>query len=143
MFSSDAVSKETRAKLRSYRKKTSSVNNLPQDNVYILETILDCEMRKKQDGEIRYFKIKWVGFPLAEASWEPEDTIPKFIRDFYEDKSHFGKNLPNPVVKNSKQVGGTKYHLLSWQKESESKSGFPRMFLISIKDYKVQDKSTQ
>ena len=59
---------------------------------------------------------------MAEASWEPEDTIPKFIRDFYEDKSHFGKNLPNPVVKNSKQVGGTKYHLLSWQKESEAEN---------------------
>ena len=102
VMSSDNVTKETRSKLRSYRKKTSSVKDIPQDNIYIIESIIDVHQKKSEDGEETYYKVKWLGFPASEASWEPESTVPKFIRDFYKDPKKVGKVLPKPKVKKTK-----------------------------------------
>ena len=99
---SDDVTKETRSKLRSYRKKTSTTSNLPQDNVYVIETISATDTRKINDNDIKYYKVKWLGFPMSECTWEPESKIPEIIKDFYLDITKFGKQMPSPLVKNNK-----------------------------------------
>ena len=46
---------------------------LEDQEVYEVETII--KHRKTKDG-IQYF-IKWKGYPIAEASWEPETNMSK------------------------------------------------------------------
>ena len=51
------------------------------DGFYQVERILSsfyCRKTKK-----RYFKIKWAGFARSQASYEPEENIPKAILDKY------------------------------------------------------------
>ena len=52
-----------------------------EDGFYQVERILSsfyCRKTKK-----RYFKIKWAGFAKSQASYEPEENIPKAILDKY------------------------------------------------------------
>ena len=61
--------------------------------------------------------VKWVGFP--NPTWENENGIPKFIRNYYEkNPAKLGKVLPNPKIKHSKTIGGTVIHKLSWGDDS-------------------------
>ena len=60
--------------------------------------------------------VKWVGFP--DPTWEYENGIPKFIRNYYEkNPAKLGKVLPNPKIKHSKAIGDTVIHKLSWGDE--------------------------
>ena len=64
------------------------------------------------------FKVKWYGFPKDQATIEPSKNIPKFIQNYYKDKTKFGKTLPNPRIKHTKKLtDGTNYHFLSWEGE--------------------------
>ena len=66
--------------------------------MFVVESILDFKKKSKK------VLVKWVGFP--EATWENEDGIPKFIREYYEkDTGRLGKGLPNPKIKSTKQIG--------------------------------------
>ena len=47
-------------------------------------------------------------------TWELGENIPKFIIDYYNDKTKIGTKLPNPKIKYTKKVGNTMIHLLSW-----------------------------
>jgi hypothetical protein len=45
-------------------------------------------------------------------------NIPKFIREFYKDKTKLGQKLPNPRIKHTKKLAdGTLYHFLTWEGE--------------------------
>ena len=82
--------------------------------MYAVESIE--EMRKKK-GKTE-FKVKWLGFEHCDCTWEPEDSIPKFIREYYNETSKLKTKLPNPVIKHSKTLkDGSKYHQLSWGNE--------------------------
>ena len=59
-----------------------------------------------------------VQFPVEAATLEPESNIPKFIREYYNDKTKLGKLLPNPRIKHTKKTSsGTQYHFLTWEGE--------------------------
>ena len=68
----------------------------------------------KETNNVKEFLISWVGYPGTEATWEPEDNIPGFIRKYYEDKSKLGSKLPAPSIKHTKTVDGVKHHYLKW-----------------------------
>ena len=72
---------------------------------------MDKEKRKGQ----QYLKVKWLNFPENEATWEPSESIPKFIQLYYSDPQKFGKQLPNPKLKRVKKAGSEVYHLLTWE----------------------------
>ena len=85
------------------------------DNVYTVESILDTRVKQGK----KCYLVKWSEFPVSQSTWELESSIPAFIRKYYERKTNFGKKLPNPVIKRSKNVGkNTIYHFLSWEGES-------------------------
>ena len=65
-----------------------------------------------------HFSVKWLNFPSSEATWEPSDSIPKFVQLYYQDGDKFGKRLPNPNLKRVKRAGSEMYHLLSWEGDS-------------------------
>ena len=113
----EKVSRQTRRKLRDFREDSSKSELAGQDNFYIVESIID--VKKSPEGDL--YKVKLVGFPVSEASWEPKSSIPKFILKYYDSGDKFGQPLPNPRVKYSKNVGDAKYHFLSWDGEKGGK----------------------
>ena len=70
---------------------------------------------------------------LIVKTWEKEENIPKFLRDYFD---RTGKtDIPKPRVKNVKHVGTGTYFLLSWDKSDEPDTYVPREdFLISQKE---------
>ena len=113
---SSQVSKNTRMKLREHRTATAASSEASQDNIYVIESV--CDLKTKDN--VKYFLVKWLNFPRNEATWEPEDSIPKFIQLFYAEKSNLGKPLPNPRLKRSKKAGSDTYHYLTWEGDDSS-----------------------
>ena len=112
---SEQVSKSTRNSLRDHRTANSNTTEAPQDSIYVIETILATKI----DDGIKMFNVKWLGFPPDASTWEPENSIPKFIQLYYQEKTNFGKSLPNPRLKNVKKAGSSLYHYLTWDGESD------------------------
>ena len=46
--------------------------------MYVVESI-EYIRKKKAKTE---FKVTWLGFEHSDCTWEPEDSIPKFIREY-------------------------------------------------------------
>ena len=113
---SDQVSKATRNSLRDHRSANTHSTDAPQDSIYVIETILATKLK---DG-MKMFNVKWLNFPLDASTWEPEESIPRFIQLYYQDGNNFGKTLPNPRLKNVKKAGSALYHYLTWDGESDS-----------------------
>jgi hypothetical protein len=53
---------------------------IDNEEEYEVEKILD---KRKHYGKTQYL-IKWKGYPLSEASWEPEENLncPKLLKEF-------------------------------------------------------------
>ena len=113
---SEQVSKSTRMKLRDHRTTTTESKDAPQDNIYVIESILGI----KTEGDTSCYNVKWLHFPETESTWEPESSIPKFIQLYYKDRTKFGSTLPNPKLKRVKKAGSALYHLLSWEGEESA-----------------------
>ena len=113
---SDQVTKATRKSLRDHRSTNARSNDAPQDSIYVIESILGT---KDIDG-IKMFQVKWLNFPSDASTWEPADSIPKFIQIYYQDENNFGKSLPNPNLRNVKKAGSALYHLLTWDGETSA-----------------------
>ena len=108
----DQVASETRRVLRDRRKRTANYKEAGQDDIFVVESIEG--IKKDKNGQTKY-QVKWVGFDHEDCTWEGENAIPKFIREYYEDRSKLKSKLPNPVIKSSKTLAnGSKYHYLSW-----------------------------
>ena len=108
----DKLTTDTKRVLRDRRKSMANYKEVGRDDMYVIESIED--IKKDKSCNLKY-KVKWVGFGHDDCTWEPEDAIPKFIRDFYEDKTRLSSKLPNPVIKSTKTLAnGSKYHYLSW-----------------------------
>ena len=105
------LASETRRVLRDRRKTMANFKEVGQDEMFVVESIEN--IKKDKNGTTKY-QVKWVGFGHEDCTWEGEDTIPKFIRDYYEDKTRLKLKLPNPVIKSTKTLAnGSKYHYLS------------------------------
>ena len=111
----DSVSSRTRKVLKDYREETKDYEHAGDDQAYIIESILDVI---EEDEQETMYKVKWFNFPLDAATLEPESNIPKFIIEYYKDRSKLGKTLPNPRIKHTKKTSsGTQYHFLTWEGE--------------------------
>ena len=114
IITADKLTNETKKVLRDRQTRNATYKEAGQDNMYVVESI--DEVRKNK-GKTE-FKVKWLGFEQSDCTWEPEDSIPKFIREYYKDASKLKNKLPNPVIKHSKTLkDGSKYHQLSWGNE--------------------------
>jgi hypothetical protein len=113
----ESLSKESKRRLYEFRSKTKQTQvDLPDDDLYVVESILE---RKLTNSKNQYL-VKWAGFPVSEATWEPETNIPKFITNFYGNSANLGKSLPEPRIKDTKKVanGSEIFHYLEWDGET-------------------------
>ena len=62
--------------------------------VYEVENILWWRQKKVKNKSIREFLVLWAGYPLEEATWEPEDNIP--------DKEALHKDLESGLIPEDK-----------------------------------------
>ena len=70
---------------------------------------------KKVEKDDSYFKVKWLGFPVEESTWEPAKNIQPWIQSYYEDDpQRLGKPIPEPRIKYTKRAGNEVYHYLTW-----------------------------
>jgi len=44
-------------------------------DTYLVEAILDKQYRKINNKQKPYYYIKWEGYPLSDATWEPLENI--------------------------------------------------------------------
>ena len=94
-----------------HKKSEAKSKEAPGEDFFVIDTIVDI----KEDNNVKQFKVKWVGYPEHESTWEEGDSVPKFIQEYYlEDSSRIGSPLPQPYIKHSKKVGGTEYYYLKW-----------------------------
>lgn len=47
----------------------------PKEDVYEVERILRWRKRKVKNKIIREFLVLWVGYPLEESTWDPEENF--------------------------------------------------------------------
>ena len=92
------------------KKKESSSEAAQNNDYYVIEKILEI----KETNNVKEFLVSWVGYPETEATWEPEDNIPGFIRKYYEDKSKIGSKLSAPCIRPTNTVDGVKHNYLKW-----------------------------
>ena len=69
---SSQVTKDTRMTLRDHNTLTAKSAEAQQDNIYVIETILDKNIK---NGET-FYQVEWLDFPESEATWEPQESIP-------------------------------------------------------------------
>ena len=62
--------------------------------VYEVENILRWRNKKIKNKYIREFLVVWAGYPLEEATWEPEDSFP--------DKEALHKDLESGPISEDK-----------------------------------------
>ena len=110
----EKITKATRMNLLTFKSKNQTSNlKLPKDSVFTVESVHNAR-EIKQDVE---YLVKFAGYPLSEACWEPTRNLPAFIVEFYKDKSKHGSPLPLPSIKRTVKVAKTSevYHHLEWK----------------------------
>jgi hypothetical protein len=64
----------------------NAIRKANKNTTYVVEKILD---QKTENGRV-YLKVKWVGYPVSEASWEPLATlkkqVPEMVKQFMDKK---------------------------------------------------------
>ena len=108
----DRIGAKNRKKLKKFKK--AECTEAEDDDFFIIEAVLDIKENKKTGKK---FRIKWMDFPIEEATWESETCVAKFIQMYYSDPAKLGSKLPDPVIKHSKTIGNSKYHYLGWTGE--------------------------
>ena len=111
----EVLSSESKSRLDKFRSKSKQTQlDIPDDDLFIVESILDVK-----HGKVTKYLVKWSGFPTEEATWEPSGNIPSFILKYFENSSMFGKPLPEPKIKHTKQVSNSAevFHYLEWGSE--------------------------
>ena len=71
----DHENSESPCVLASKLESVEKIKSRTHEETFTVETIL--EIQSKPDKK---YKIKWMNYPLAEATWEPQENIPAFIR---------------------------------------------------------------
>ena len=72
-------------------------------------------MDKKVENKKVFYKIKWLGFPEEQCTWEPSKNIQEWIISYYSNKERYGESLPDPKIKRTKKAGNQTYYYLSWE----------------------------
>jgi hypothetical protein len=103
---------DSRKHLYNFPNRSAASKAAPTD-LFVIESILDI-WEEKDDKQ---YLVKWVGFPDTEATFEPANKVPGFIRQYYEDETKLGTKLPAPQIKHTKTVDGVKHHYLKWGTE--------------------------
>ena len=103
--------------LRLAQSQKSKSITIGDDTVYIIEGILDSEVRK--DGQ--YFLIKWESY--KNPTWEKELVVPKFFREHFINTGT--KKVPLPRVKSSKMIGSTVHHKLVYENDLSLEEWIP------------------
>ena len=93
VVTADRLNEKSKKALQDKRKSTATYKEAGQDDLYVIESIQD--IKKNKIGKLR-FLVKWVGFGDEDSTWESDDAIPKFIQEFYLDRSKLRMKLPNP-----------------------------------------------
>ena len=109
----EKVSRETKKSLVDFKERNQQSNlQLPKDSVFFVESILNSKLKKG----VSYFLVKFAGYPVTEACWEPSKNLPKFIQTYYEDATNHGKPLPSPIIKYTTKVNDDTeiYQHLEW-----------------------------
>ena len=116
--------------IREWRfKEQSSSISLPKDTVFIVEAVLDVRISENQKD----FLVKFAGFPFEAACWEPVQNLPRFLSEFYKNKSNLRKTIPGPAVRCTKQVGDSEIFLdLEWSPKTSVKDTFASEELFSM-----------
>lgn len=110
VMTSESVSNTTRTALRDHRNQTSTFKDAPQDNMYVIESLVETNGSS--------WKVKWLGFPDEMCTWEPSSNLQPWILSYYnEDLKRLGKPLPDPKIKHVKRAGDEVYYYLSWGDE--------------------------
>ncbi|CAJ0960306.1 unnamed protein product, partial [Mesorhabditis belari] len=90
------------------------------DEVFIVEKVVN--KRVVSSGKVEYL-LKWQGYPLAEATWEPEDNVScaELIKEFEKEKLmskiplvkdvNYEKLKPDRIVGVRKTKGPKEEHL--------------------------------
>jgi hypothetical protein len=108
----DHISTRTRKILHDYRESTKSSEKAKDYQIFIIESILEVS---EENGK-KMFKVKWFNYLEEQATLEPIENIPKFIQEYYKDKTKLGQKLPNPRIKHTKKLAdGRSYHFLYWE----------------------------
>ena len=95
------LSKKTLQRLREFRSETQKQTlQLPNDSVYIIQAVLDSRKCSKS----LEFSVKFAGFPVSVACWEPCKNLPHFIVEFYKESCNLGKQIPGPKIKSTKNL---------------------------------------
>ena len=110
-INAEKVSSSSRMNLRKYRSETALSKQAQQDQVYVVESIMD----KKVENKKIFYKIKWLGFPEDQCTWEPSKNIQEWILSYYSNKERYGEGLPDPKIKRIKKAGNQTYYYLSWE----------------------------
>ena len=115
-INSKDVSNCTKSSLRKHRSETAVFKETNQDQIFVIESLLDI----KKIGSETMWKVKWLGFPESEATWEPSGNIQNWMKNYYlEDKTRLGKPLPEPKIKCKKKSAGQTFYYLSWGNNKE------------------------
>ena len=118
-MTSNSVSKETKASLQKHRKETSVYQHANQDQIYVIEGLL----AKRVTNTDTLWKVKWLGFPVEEATWEPSRNIQGWMKAYYkEDETQFGNKVPVPKIKCQKKSGGQTHYFFSWGESGSNDS---------------------
>ena len=125
----DRVSAKNRQRLKKFKK--AECIEAEDDDFFVIEAVLDIKENKKTGKK---YKIKWMDFPVDEATWEGESCVAKFIQIYYSDPSKLGSKLPEPVIKHTKTIGNSQYHYLSWTGEKGGRWLGEDFFKIASED---------
>ena len=119
----ESLTQKTRDRLREYRVQQQKSNIvLPNDSVYIIQSVLDSRTVKTT---VEYC-VKFAGFPSSVTCWEPVKNLPTFIVDFYKEDKNLGKQIPGPRIKKTTHVlNGTEIYVeLEWNQKDVTKEVF-------------------
>ncbi|OZJ04236.1 hypothetical protein BZG36_04232, partial [Bifiguratus adelaidae] len=102
---------------------------------YEVEELLDCKTNKKT-GQKTYL-VKWLNYPLSEASWEPEETLledcPEFVKEYWEKKGKKSKTQSkkrtSPAARPREKTKSPRLEKAS--KEQDVIAGAPKLPIIS------------
>ena len=131
---STSVSKENKASLRKHRSNTAQFKETSHNQIYVIESLLD----RKEEAGFTFWKVKWLGFPESEATWEPARNIQEWMKSFYsEDPKRLGKSLPEPRIKCQKSSGGQTHYFLSWGDSVDSEDHLPKDKWVTEDFFKI------
>jgi len=97
-----------------------------ESDVYYVEEIL----QHAEEGKELYFRVKWMGFPLSEATWEPASSLPRALIEAYQGVApqdlEAGQEMRGGGRAGVSEVASGRSNASAFARELSSFSFFPR-----------------